>query len=161
MIVQHDDRAISHRQRCERTERSATTSASHGQFRRPEPMRLEMRSRYTGRTRNNSVGRNHVEIFVRRMWYKGCHQAHNAKVVLALTAAKSPQRLTRHLATPPAVSSIGGLRTPAPVRAAPPSWAGIRKPSRKRTQPAAWSEAGKNYKRRRMSSTSDDQQGAC
>jgi len=33
MIVQHDNRAISHRQRCERTERSATTSASHGQFR--------------------------------------------------------------------------------------------------------------------------------
>jgi hypothetical protein len=28
MIVQHDDRAISHRQRWERTERSATTSAS-------------------------------------------------------------------------------------------------------------------------------------
>src|SRR6202166_2688054 len=47
---------------------------------------------------------------------------HIAKVVLALTAAKSPQRLTRHLATPPAVSSLGGLRTPAPVRAAPPSW---------------------------------------
>ena len=42
MIVQHDDRAISHRQRCERTERSATTSASHGQFRIPEPMRLEI-----------------------------------------------------------------------------------------------------------------------
>src|SRR6202166_2832786 len=57
---------------------------------------------------------------------------HIAKVVLALTAAKSPQRLTRHLATPPAVSSLGGLRTPAPVRAAPPSWAGIRKPSQNR-----------------------------
>jgi hypothetical protein len=28
MIVQHDDRAISHRQRWERTERSVTTSAS-------------------------------------------------------------------------------------------------------------------------------------
>jgi hypothetical protein len=28
MIVQYDDRAISHRQRWERTERSATTSAS-------------------------------------------------------------------------------------------------------------------------------------
>src|SRR5712671_649333 len=26
------------------------------------------------------------------------------------------------LSTPPAVSSLGGLRTPAPVRAAPPSW---------------------------------------
>src|ERR1700676_2302056 len=47
---------------------------------------------------------------------------HIAKVVLGLTAAKSPQRLTRHLATPPAVSSFGGLRTPAPVCAAPPSW---------------------------------------
>jgi len=47
---------------------------------------------------------------------------HIAKVVLAFTAAKSPQRLTRHLATPPAVSSIGGLRTPAPVCAAPHSW---------------------------------------
>src|SRR5271168_2106775 len=47
---------------------------------------------------------------------------HIAKVVLEFTAAKSPQRLTRHLATPPAVSSIGGLRTPAPVCAAPPSW---------------------------------------
>src|SRR3984893_3863714 len=47
---------------------------------------------------------------------------HIAKVVLPLTAAKSPQRLTRHLAPPPAVSSFGGLRTPAPVCAAPPSW---------------------------------------
>lgn len=34
---------------------------------------------------------------------------------------KSPQRLTRHLTPHPAVSSIGGLRTPAPVCAAPPS----------------------------------------
>ena len=33
---------------------------------------------------------------------------------------------------PPAVSSLGGLRTPAPVCAAPPSWAGIRNPSQKR-----------------------------
>src|SRR5258708_21139742 len=47
---------------------------------------------------------------------------HIAKVVLALTAAKSPQGLTRGLAIPPAVSSLGGLRTPAPVCAAPPSW---------------------------------------
>jgi hypothetical protein len=38
-----------------------------------------------------------------------------AKVLLGLTAAKSPQRLTRHLATPPAVFSFGGLRTPARV----------------------------------------------
>src|SRR5216683_4321228 len=34
------------------------------------------------RTRNNSVGRYHVEIFVRPMWYKGCQQADNAKVVI-------------------------------------------------------------------------------
>ena len=32
--------------------------------------------------RYNSVGRYHVEIFVRPMRYKGCHQAHNAKVVI-------------------------------------------------------------------------------
>src|ERR1700720_4412570 len=36
--------------------------------------------------------------------------------------AKSPWRLTRGLAKPPAVSCLGGLRTPAPVCAAPPSW---------------------------------------
>jgi hypothetical protein len=30
----------------------------------------------------HSVGRYHVEIFVRPMRYKGCHQAHNAKVVI-------------------------------------------------------------------------------
>src|SRR5260370_42523031 len=49
---------------------------------------------------------------------------HIAKVVLALRAdsRKSPSHLTRPLTTPPAVSSIGGLRTPAPVSAAPPSW---------------------------------------
>src|SRR6202023_1461992 len=33
----------------------------------------------------------------------------------------SPELLTQDLATPPAVSSLGGLRTPAPVPAAPPS----------------------------------------
>src|SRR3984957_9065280 len=32
--------------------------------------------------RNNSVGRYHVEIFVRPMRYKCCHQANNAKVVI-------------------------------------------------------------------------------
>src|SRR3984885_9236123 len=58
------------------------TSASHGQFRIPEPMRFEMQSSYTRRTRNNSVERNDVEIFVRPMRYKGCHQAQNAKVVI-------------------------------------------------------------------------------
>src|SRR6267378_1489725 len=34
------------------------------------------------RVRNNSVGRCHVEIFVRPMRYKGCHQAHHAQVVI-------------------------------------------------------------------------------
>src|ERR1700704_6088250 len=34
------------------------------------------------RAQNNSVGRCHVEIFVRPMQYKGCHQAHNAQVVM-------------------------------------------------------------------------------
>ncbi len=79
------------------------------------------------------------------MRYKGCHQAHNAKVVICAIfttpnslklqerrKAFSPIRKVRaisqklyshsqppnphsarHLATPPAVSSIGGLRTPA------------------------------------------------
>src|SRR5436190_6515674 len=36
----------------------------------------------------------------------------------------------------PAVSSCGGLRTPAPVYVAPSSWAGIRKPSHERTHAA-------------------------
>jgi hypothetical protein len=34
------------------------------------------------RARNNSVGCCHVEIFVRPMRYKGCHQAHNAQVAI-------------------------------------------------------------------------------
>jgi hypothetical protein len=34
------------------------------------------------RARNNCVGRCHVEIFVRPMRYKGCHQAHNAQVAI-------------------------------------------------------------------------------
>src|SRR3984893_6789997 len=34
------------------------------------------------RVRQNYVGRCHVEIFVRPMRYKGCHQAHNAQVVI-------------------------------------------------------------------------------
>src|SRR5258707_1512716 len=101
------------------------------------------------------------------MRYKGCHQAHNAKVVicaffttpnslklqerrkaflpirkvraiiakvvLALTAAKSPQRLTRHLATRPPVSFIVGFRTPDPVQAASSRSAVIRNPSQEQT----------------------------
>jgi len=88
-----------------------------------------------------------VEIFVRPMRYKGCHQAHNAKVAICAIlnnaylaeitgAAKGvfthsqkfvpyrksctpthsrqiPIASDAPLATPPAVSSIGGLRTPA------------------------------------------------
>src|ERR1700684_3141366 len=80
------------------------------------------------------------------MRYKGCHQAHKAQVVICAIftthsssklqgrrKAFSPirkvraisQKLCSHsgttaVTTPPAVSSIGGLRTPAPVRAAPP-----------------------------------------
>ena len=161
MIVQHDDCAIYHRRRWERTERSETTSAPRTVSNARN--RCDWRCSDYGegcirRARNNSVGRCHVEIFVRPMRYKGCHQAHNAKVaicalftthnslklqgrrkvffthsqsschiakvVLALRhdSRKSPSRLTRPLTTPPAVSSIGGLRTPAPVSAAPPSW---------------------------------------
>jgi len=82
------------------------------------------------------------------MRYKGCHQAHNAQVVIcaiftthsssklqgrrkAFSAIRKvraiSQKLCSHsgttaVTTPPAVSSIGGLRTPAPVRAAPSAW---------------------------------------
>src|SRR5665647_2141796 len=55
--LQRDDRAIYHRRRWERTERSETTSASRT-FRIPEPMRSWP------------------------MRYKGCHQAHNAQVAI-------------------------------------------------------------------------------
>src|SRR5258707_15484361 len=37
-------------------------------------------------------------------------------------ASNPPWRLLKSLATPSAVSSLGGLRTPAPVCAAPPAW---------------------------------------
>src|SRR4249919_564642 len=57
MMVQHDDRAIWHRQRWERSSNTRTA-------------------------RNNSVGRHHMEIFVRPMRDKGSHQAHNAQVVI-------------------------------------------------------------------------------
>src|ERR1700730_17762467 len=46
------------------------------------------------RTRDNSVGRGHVEIFVRPMRYKGCRQAHNAQVVIcALSATRNSLKL--------------------------------------------------------------------
>src|SRR6267154_3625443 len=43
---------------------------------------------------------------------------HIAKVVLAFSHDSRQIPLTRHLATPPAVSFIGGFRTTAPVQAA-------------------------------------------
>src|ERR1700730_14112818 len=42
-------------------------------------------------------------------------------------------RRTSHVPLP-AISSFGGLRTPAPECVAPSSWAGIRKPSQKPTR---------------------------
>src|ERR1700676_959081 len=83
MIGQHDDRAFYHRRRWERSERSETTSASRIEY----PNRCDWRcshdrERCIRRVRNNSVGRCHVEIFVRPMQYKGCQQAHNAQVVI-------------------------------------------------------------------------------
>src|SRR6267154_1135303 len=54
-----------------------------GQFRISEPSDWRCshdREWYIRRVRNSSVGRHHVEIFVRPMRYKGCHQAHNAQV---------------------------------------------------------------------------------
>src|ERR1700730_7246001 len=69
------------RQRWERTERNVTISASRivSNTRTDAVGDAVMIDR---RTRNISVGRCHVEIFVRPMWYKGCHQADNAKVVI-------------------------------------------------------------------------------
>src|SRR5665213_2294643 len=83
MIGQHDDRAFYHRRRWERSERSETTSASRIEY----PNRCDWRCSHDRqwcirRVRNNSVGRCHVEIFVRPMRYKGCHQTHNAQVVI-------------------------------------------------------------------------------
>src|SRR5216683_1139459 len=83
MIVQHDDRAIYHRRRWERTERSEICIADSFEY----PNRCDWRCSHDRegcirRTRNNSVGRDHVEIFVRPMRYKGCRQAHNAQVVI-------------------------------------------------------------------------------
>ena len=82
MIGQHDDRFY-HRRRWERSERSETTSASRIEY----PNRCDWRcshdrERCIRRVRNNSVGRCHVEIFVRPIRYKGCRQAHNAQVVI-------------------------------------------------------------------------------
>src|ERR1700682_5294287 len=61
--------------------------------RRPSASRIEYPNRYDWRcshdrewcirrVRNNSVGRCHVEAFVRPMYHNGCHQAHNAQVVI-------------------------------------------------------------------------------
>src|SRR3977135_1462553 len=84
-IGQHDDRAFYHRRRWERSERSETTSAS----RTVSNTRTDaigdaamIASGVLRRARNTSGGTCHVEIFVRPMRYKGCHQAHNAQVVI-------------------------------------------------------------------------------
>src|SRR6267143_1694440 len=58
---------------------------------------------------------------------------HIAKVVLAFSHDSRQIPLTRHLATPPAVSFIGGFRTTAPVQAASSRMAVIRNPSHIRT----------------------------
>src|SRR5712672_3821781 len=95
MIVQHDDRAIYHRRRWERTERSEICIADSFEY----PNRCDWRCGHDREgcirgTRNNSVGRDHVEIFVRPMRYKGCRQAHNAQVVIcALFTTRSSLKL--------------------------------------------------------------------
>ena len=82
IIGQHDDRFY-HRRRWERSEGSETTSASRIEYpNRCDWRRSHDRERCIRRVRNNSVGRCHVEIFVRPMRYKGCQQAHNAQVVI-------------------------------------------------------------------------------
>src|SRR5450631_214247 len=112
MIGQHDDRFY-HRRRWERSESSETTSASRIEY----PNRCDWRcshdrERCIRRVRNNSVGRCHVEIFVRPMRYKGCHQAHNAQVVICALL----QRVTRGF-----LHWRFAYAGPT-VRAAPPSW---------------------------------------
>jgi hypothetical protein len=85
MIGQHDDRAFYHRRRWERTERSDTTSASRTVSNtRTDAIgdAVMIGEGCIRRARNNSVGRCHVEIFVRPMRYKGYRQAHNAQVVI-------------------------------------------------------------------------------
>jgi hypothetical protein len=53
------------------------------------------RERCIRRVRNNSVGRYHVEIFVRPMRYKGCQQARNAQVVIcALFTTRNSLKFT-------------------------------------------------------------------
>ena len=84
-----DDRAFHHRRRWERSERSET-NLHRGQFRIPSHDR-EWCIRLV---RNSSVGRCHVEIFVRPMRYKGCHQAHNAQVeICALFTTRNSLKL--------------------------------------------------------------------
>ena len=83
MIVQHDDRAIYHRRRWERTERSEICIADSFEY----PNRCDWRCSHDRewcirRVRNSFVGRCHVEIFVRPMRHKGCQQVHNAQVVM-------------------------------------------------------------------------------
>src|SRR5229473_5208332 len=97
MIGQHDDRAFYHRRRWERSERSETISSIADSFEYPN--RCDWRCSHDRewcirRVRNNSVGRCHVEIFVRPMRYKGCHQAHTAQVeICALFTTRNSLKL--------------------------------------------------------------------
>src|SRR5258708_12825360 len=81
MMVEQEDRAISHRQGWGRS------------FEYPN--RCDLRcSHDIRRVRNNSDGRHHVEIFVRPMRYKGCHQADNAQVAIcAFFTTPNPLKL--------------------------------------------------------------------
>ncbi len=89
MSGQHDDRPFYHRRRWERSERSET-NLHCGQFRMPS----HDHEWCIRRVRNNSVGRCHVEQFVRPMRYKGCRQANNAQVeICALFTTRNSLKL--------------------------------------------------------------------
>jgi hypothetical protein len=97
MIGQHDDRAFYHRRRRERSERSGTTSASWtvSNTRTGAIGDAVMIARgCIRRIGNSSVGSCHVEIFVRPMRYKGCHQADHAQVeICALFTTRNSLKL--------------------------------------------------------------------
>ncbi len=97
MIGQHDDRAFYHRRRWQRSERNETTSASRIEYPNRCAWRCSRdRELCIRRVRNSSVGRGHVEIFVRPMRYKGCHQANNAQVELcALFTTRNSLKLRK------------------------------------------------------------------
>src|SRR6266704_946604 len=76
MIVQHDDRAIYHRRRWERTERSETTSASRTVSNiRPNPARLSESalSFHIGFSAAMEIRSNHFQNKARREWWWSLH----------------------------------------------------------------------------------------